>query len=148
MTDSPRRPSWAKFTVYAYLLRTTVHTNARAGLDTNANVDAINTGMGIPTGEPGAISADQVEYLLTVWPHDRVLEATAIEVFALYVVGQLSKSQMISWLNEMPRLDSFTVNGRTVDSTEDQLASLSKSGLIARLEIGIDNRRNLCEPPW
>ena len=144
MRDILGSPDWAKFTVYAYLLRTTVHTNSRAGLDTIANVDAVNLSLEIPTGEPGAISAEQVEYLLVAWPHDRVLEATALEVFALYVVSQLSKSQMISWLNEMPRLDAFTVNGRTVRSTEDQLAALSHSGLIARLEIGIDNRRNLC----
>ena len=109
MTDSPRRPSWAKFTVHAHLLRTTVHTNPRAGLDTNANVDAINTGMRIPTGEPGAISAGQVEYLLTVWPHGRVPEANALEVYALHVVGQLSQSQMVEWLNDMPRRDAFKV---------------------------------------
>ena len=136
--------AWAKFTIHAYLLRTSVHTNSRAGLDTPANVDAVNRSLGIPTGEPGAISAEQVEYLLEVWPHERVLEATALEVFALYLIGQLSKSQMISWLNEMPRRAAFTVNGRTVPSTEHQLTALSHSGLIARLEIGIDNRRNLC----
>ena len=136
--------AWAKFTIHAYLLRTTVHTNSRAGFDIPTNVDAINLNLGIPTGEPGAISAAQVEYLLEAWPHDRVLEATALEVFALYVVRQLSKTQMISWLNEMPRRDAFTVNRRTVESTESQLTALSKSGLITRLEIGIDNRRNLC----
>ena len=136
--------AWATFTVHAYLLRTTVHTNSRAGLDTSANVDAINYNLGILTGEPGAISAAQVEYLLEAWPHDRVLEATALEIFAFYLVGQLNKSQMISWLNEMPRVDAFTVNGHTVESTESQLTALSHSGLIARLEIGIDNRRNLC----
>ena len=144
MRDILGSPAWAKYTIYAYLLRTTVHTNSRAGLDISANVDDVNRSLGIPTGEPGAISAAQVEYLLEAWPHDRVLETTALEVFALYLVGQLSKSQMISWLNEMPRRDAFTVNGRTVRSTESQLTALSKSGLIARLEIGIDNRRNLC----
>ena len=136
--------AWAKFTVHAYLLRTTVHTNSRAGLDTNANVDAVNLNLGIPTGEAGSISAEQVEYLLEAWPHDRVLEVTALEVFALYVVRQLNKSQLISWLNEMPRVDAFTVNGHTVESTEDQLTALSKSGLITRLEISIDNLDNLC----
>ena len=144
MRDPLGSPAWGKYTIYAYLLRITVHTNSRAGLDINANVDAVNLSLGIPTGEPGAISADQVEYLLTMWPHDRVLEATALEVYALYVVGQLSKSQMISWLNEMPHRDAFTVNGRVVRSTEYQLAALSKSGLIARLDIGIDNPDNLC----
>ena len=134
--------AWAEFTVHAYLLRTTVHTNSRAGLDTNANVDAVNYNLGIPTGEPGSISAAQVEYLLEAWPHDRVLEATALEIFAFYFVGQLSKSQMIAWLNEMPRRAAFKVNGRIVPSTEDQLAALSHSGLITRLEISIDNRRN------
>ena len=134
--------AWAKFTVHAYLLRTTVHTNSRAGLDTNANVDAVNYSLGIPTGEPGGISADQVEYLLEAWPHDRVFEATALEIFAFYLVGQLSKSQLISWLNEMPRRDAFTVNGHTVESTEAQLAALAHSGLITRLEISIDKRRN------
>ena len=78
----------------ASLLRTTVHTNARAGLDTSANVDAVNRSLGIPTGEPGAISADQVEYLLVAWPHDRVLEATALEVYALHIVGQLVTIQV------------------------------------------------------
>ena len=131
--------AWAKFTVHAYLLRTTVHTNSRAGLDISANVDAVNYSLGIPTGEPGGISADQVEYLLEAWPHNRVLEATALEIFALYVVRQLSKSQMISWLNEMPRRDAFTVNGRIVPSTESQLAALAHSGLITRLEISIEH---------
>ena len=82
MSDLFESPSWAKYTIHAYLLRTTVHTNSRAGLDIPANVDAVNRSLGIPTGEPGAISANQVKYLLTVWPRDRVLEATAIEVFA------------------------------------------------------------------
>ena len=139
MTDSPRRPSWAKFTVYAYLLRTTVHTNARAGLDTNANVDAINTGMGIPTGEPGAISADQVEYLLTVWPHDRVLEATAIEVYALHVVGQLSRDQMAAWLSDLPRRDAFKVGEGVVKSTKMQILALARLGLLTRAEIDLDH---------
>ena len=139
MTDSPRRPSWAKFTVYAYLLRTTVHTNARAGLDTNANVDAINTGMGIPTGEPGAISADQVEYLLTVWPHDRVLEATAIEVYALHVVGQLSRTQMTEWLSDLPRRDAFKVGEGVVKSTKMQILALARLGLLTRAEIDLDH---------
>ena len=144
MSDLFGSPSWAKHTIHAYLLRTTVHTNSRAGFDIPTNVDAINLNLGIPTGEPGAISAAQVEYLLEAWPHDRVLEATALEIFAFYFVGQLNKSQMISWLNEMPRVDAFTVNGHTVESTESQLAALSHSGLITRLEIGIDNRRNRC----
>ena len=139
MTDSPRRPSWAKFTVYAYLLRTTVHTNARAGLDTNANVDAINTGMGIPTGEPGAISADQVEYLLTVWPRDRVLEATAIEVYALHVVGQLSRTQMTEWLSDLPRRDAFKVGEGVVKSTKMQILALARLGLLTRAEIDLDH---------
>ena len=139
MTDSPRRPSWAKFTVYAYLLRTTVHTNARAGLDTNANVDAINTGMGIPTGEPGAISADQVEYLLTVWPRDRVLEATAIEVYALHVVGQLSRTQMTEWLSDLPRRDAFKVGEGVVKSTKMQILALARKGLLTRAEIDLDH---------
>ena len=139
MTDSPRRPSWAKFTVYAYLLRTTVHTNARAGLDTNANVDAINTGMGIPTGEPGAISADQVEYLLTVWPRDRVLEATAIEVYALHVVGQLSRTQMTEWLSDFPRRDAFKVGEGVVKSTKMQILALARKGLLTRAEIDLDH---------
>ena len=142
MTASLGYLPWAHLTVDSYLIRTTVHTNARAGLDTPANVDAVNRNLGIPTGEPGAISADQVEYILAVWPHDRVLEATALEVFALYLVGQLNKTQMIAWLNEMPRRDAFTVNGHTVRSTEEQLAALSKSGLITRLEIGMDKTDN------
>ena len=139
MRDILGSSTWATFTVHAYLIRTTVHTNSRAGLDTPANVDAINYNLGIPTGEPGAISAAQVEYLLTAWPHDRVLEVTALEVFAFYFVGQLSKSQMIAWLNEMPHRDAFTVNGRIVPSTEDQLAALAHSGLITRLEISIEH---------
>src|SRR5665811_1769768 len=121
-----------------------IRDNARAGLDIPANVDAVNLSLGIPTGEPGAISGDQVEYLLTAWPHDRVLEATALEVYALHIVGQLSKTQMIAWLNDMPRRDAFTVNGRVVGSTESPLAALYKLGLLARLEIGIDNLDNLC----
>ena len=139
MTDSPRRPSWAKFTVYAYLLRTTVHTNAQAGLDTNANVDAINTGMGIPTGEPGAISADQVEYLLTMWPRDRVLEATAIEVYALYAAGQLSRDQMVEWLSDLPRRDAFKVGEGVVKSTKMQILALARLGLLTRAEIDLDH---------
>jgi len=51
---------------------------------------------------------------------------------------------MIVWLNDMPRRDAFTVNGRVVGSTESQLAALYKLGLLARLEIGIDNLDNLC----
>ena len=132
-------PAWAKFTVYAYLLRTTVHTNARAGLDTSANVDAVNQGLGIPTGEPGAIAAEQVEYLLAVWPHGRVLEANALEVYALHVVGQLSKSQMVEWLSDMERRDAFTVTGRTVESTEDQLSALYRLGLLTPAEIGFEH---------
>ena len=144
MRDSLGSLSWAHFTVDAYLIRTTVHTNARAGLDISANVDAVNVIIGIPTGEPGAISADQVEYLLAVWPHDRVLEANAVEVYALYVVGKLSRIQMVEWLNEIPRRDAFTVNGHTIESVKTQCAVLCKLGFLTPLEIGLDRRRNPC----
>ena len=137
MTRPLGSPAWAKFTVNSYLLRTTVHTNARAGFDTNANVDAVNHSMGIPTGEPGAISAEQVEYLLAAWPHGRVLEANALEVYALHVVGQLSRTLMAEWLSDMPGRAAFEVGEGTVQSTENQLAALHSLGLLTRAELDL-----------